>query len=142
MHLPLPFMVYPDSKYLAIIRIFPWNLPNLLKQCRSPQSALSEAHTGVSMLMHISSPGYPMALLVFQTKAGCMAQVPPQAPSPSRMMPTLNIKETTPSLRKSQSGAAKYPEAVDSKAQRDLGSHKAASFRKSCASHFGKAFSP
>lgn len=83
-----------------------------------------------------------MALLVFQTKAGCMAPVPPQAPSPSRMMPTLNIKETTPSLRKSQSGAAKHPAAVDSKAQRDLGWDKASSFRKSCVSHFEKAFPP
>lgn len=66
MHFPFPFMVYPDSKYLAVIHIFPWNLPKLLKQCRNHPWALLEADPGVSMLMHISSPEYPMALLVFQ----------------------------------------------------------------------------
>lgn len=66
MHFPFPFIVYPDSKYLAVIHVFPWNLPKLLKQCRNHPWALLEADPGVSMLMHISSPEYPMALLVFQ----------------------------------------------------------------------------
>lgn len=43
----------------------------------------------------------------------CTPRLAPQAPNPSRMMLLmLNIQQPTPSLRKSQSGAAKHPTAV------------------------------
>lgn len=92
MHFPLPFMIYPDSKHLAIIHIFPWNLPSSLKQCRNHQPALLEADTDVSMLMHISSPGHLMALLVFHTKAGSTTSPKPQQDDANAEYPAANTQ--------------------------------------------------
>lgn len=130
MHFPLPFMIYPGSKYPATIHIAPWNLPNLLKQCRNQQAALSGAGTGVSMLMHISSPGHPMAGAAHQ---GCLhGSGPSTSPKPQQDDDNAEYPAANTQPLEIPIWSCKAPNSCDSKAH--LGSHNPPTSRNSSVS--------